>query len=161
MDELYEKSETKCCPRFDPKPWDERKVKLKNKLFLKDRVKCFLHIPLNFGKVMVRNITKIKNADALTKTQLVLSDEKSSWRSEVYIAVSKEVPGAEMVRITGTFLTKVFEGSYKNIKKWVKEMKEYVKSQDEEIKKLYFFYTTCPRCAKHYRENNVVILAEI
>ena len=66
-----------------------------------------------------------------------------------------------MVRISGTFLTRVFEGPYKNMGKWVKEMKAFVKTKGREIKKLYFFYTTCPKCAKVYGKNYTVILAEV
>jgi hypothetical protein len=40
-------------------------------------------------------------------------------------------------------------------------MKEYVKSKDKKIKKMYFFYTTCPHCAEVYGKNYTVILAEV
>ena len=89
------------------------------------------------------------------------SDEKSLWVSDIYIAVSKEVPGAETARISGTFLTKVFEGPYKNAGRWTREMKDYVKSKAKELNKMYFFYTTCPNCAKFYGKNYTVILAQI
>ena len=161
MDKLYEESETGCCLRFNPEPWDEKEISFQEKLFVKDHVRSFLHIPLNFGKVMVKNMERIKDADALAPEPLLLSDEKSLWGADIYIAVAKEVPGAEMARISGTFLTKVFEGPYKNIGKWVKEMKAYVKAKGREIKKMYFFYTTCPACAKVYGKNYTVILAEV
>ena len=161
MDKLNEESETGCCPRFNPEPWDEKEVTFQDKLFVKDQVRSFLHIPLNFGKVMVKNMERIKEAGALAPEPFMLSDEKSLWGADVYIAVAKEVPGAEMARISGTFLTKVFEGPYKDVKKWVEEMKTYVKSKAREIKKMYFFYTTCPKCAKFYGKNYTVILAEV
>ena len=161
MDKLYEEAETGCCPRFNPDPWDEKEVTFQDKLFIKDHVRRFFHIPLNFGKVMVRNMEKISEAQALTPKPLLLSDEKSLWGADIYIAVAKEVPGAEMVRISGTFLTRVFEGPYKNIRHWVKEMKAYVESKAGEIKKMYFFYTTCPKCAKFYGKNYTVILAQV
>ena len=161
MDKLYENSETGCCPRFNPEPWDEKEVTFQDKLFLKDHVRSFLHIPLNFGKVMVRNMEKIQQAEALAPEPLMLSDEKSLWGADIYIAVSKEVPGAEMVRISGTFLTRVFEGPYKNAGKWAKEMAEYVKAKAKDMEKMYFFYTTCPKCARFYGKNYVVILAQI
>lgn len=161
MDKLYENSETGCCLRFDPKPWDEKEVVWKDKLFLKDHVISIFHIPLNFGRVIVKNMEKIKKADALSSVPLMLSDENSLWGSDVYIAVSKEVPDAEMEEISGTFLTKVFEGPFQNAGKWAKEMKEYVKGKSKEMKKLYFFYTTCPACAKHYGKNNVVLVAKV
>jgi hypothetical protein len=161
MDKLDEKSETGCCQRFHPEPWDEKEIAFDNKLFVKDHMKSFFHIPLNFGKVMVRNMELIKKADALVPDFLLLSDEKSLWGSDLYIAVSKEVPEAETVRISGTYLTKVFEGPYKNAGQWAKEMKNYVTSKAKEIKKMYFFYTTCPKCAAVYGKNYTVILAQI
>ena len=161
MDKLYEESETGCCPRFNPEPWDEKEVTFQDKLFVKDHVRSFFHIPLNFGKVMVRNMERISEAQALPKEPLLLSDEKSLWGADVYIGVAREVPGAEMVRISGTFLTKVFEGPYKNIRHWIGEMKAHVESKAKGIKKMYFFYTTCPKCAKFYGKNYTVILAEI
>lgn len=161
MDTLYEDAETGCCPRFDPKPWDEKQIVFKNKLFLKEHVISFFHIPLNFGQVMIRSIEKIKNADALPKTPLMLSDENSLFGSDIFIHVSKEVPGAQMEKISGTFLTKVFEGEYKNMGNWVKAMQAWVAKKNKTIKKMYFFYTTCPSCAKHYGKNYVVILAKV
>lgn len=161
MDKLYEKSETGCCPRFDPKPWEEKEISWKDKLFLKDRVRSIFHIPLNFGQVMVKNMEKIKKANALVEKPLMLSDENSLFGSDIYIAVSCKVPNAQMISMSGAFMTKVFEGPFQNMGKWIKEMKEYVKSKKKEMKKLYFFYTTCPSCAKHYGKNYTVVIAEI
>jgi hypothetical protein len=161
MDKLYENSETGCCLKFNPEPWDEKEVTFEDKLFVKDHVTSFFHIPLNFGKVMVRNMEKIQAADALEPEPVMLSDEKSLWGADIYIAVSKDVPGAEMVKISGTFLTKVFEGPYKDIRKWVEQMKAYLESRATKMKKMYFFYTTCPKCARHYGKNYVVILAQV
>ena len=161
MDKLNEQAETGCCPRFNPEPWDEKEITWQDNLFIKDHVRSFLHIPLGFGKVMTKNMEMIEAADALAPEPLMLSDENSLWGSDVYIAVSKEVPQAENVRISGTFLTKVFEGPYKNIGKWVKEMKTYGKAKSSGVKKMYFFYTTCPKCAKFYGKNYTVILAEV
>ena len=91
----------------------------------------------------------------------MLSDENSLWGADVYIAVAKDVPDAEMARISGKFLTKVFEGPYKDVRKWIGEMKEYITSKKKDIEKMYFFYTTCPKCAEHYGKNYVVILAKM
>jgi hypothetical protein len=160
MDKLYD-SETGCCPRFNPQPWDKKEITFNDKLFIKDHVRSFLHIPLNFGKVMVRNMEMISQAQALTPEPLMLSDENSLWGADIYIAVSKNISGAQMVKLSGTYLTQVFEGPYKNIRQWIKEMSDYVAKQGKELKKLYFFYTTCPNCAKFYGKNYVVLLAQI
>lgn len=103
----------------------------------------------------------IKSAGAEADHQLMLTDENSLWGADIYIDVAKNVPGAEMAALSGTFLTKVFEGPYKNAGKWAKEMAEYVNSKGKKLKKLYFSYTTCPKCAKAYGQNYVVLFAQI
>lgn len=160
MDKLYD-SPTGCCPPFNPAPWDEKEHIWKDKLFVKDHVTSVFHIPLNFGKVMVRNMEKIAQAQALMPEPLLLSDEKSLWGADVYIAVTKDIPNSEMARISGRFLTKVFEGPYKNIRTWMGQMDAFVKSKGQTTKKLYFFYTTCPKCAKFYGKNYVVLVAKV
>jgi hypothetical protein len=104
---------------------------------------------------------KIESSDAAAEEMIVLSDENSLWGADVYIAVSKEVRDANMARLSGTFLTKVFQGPYQDIRRWIGEMGEYVRSQGNEIGALYFYYTTCPRCAKKYGKNYVVLLARV
>jgi len=161
INKLYEQLETGCCLRFNPEPWQEKEVTFKDKLFLKDTVRSIFYIPINFGSVTGKNMQKITAVDALSPEPLLLSDEKSMWKSDLYIAVSKEVPEAEMVKLSGTFLTKAFEGPYSATSKWVRAMKDFVKTKGKEMKKLYFFYTTCPKCAKVYGKNYTVLLAEI
>lgn len=128
---------------------------------MKDRVCSFLHIPLNFGAVMKRNVGAIEAANARPGAMIVLSDENSLWGADVYIEVTKDIPGAHMVTLSGTFLSKVFEGPYRNVRKWIEEMKTFVAAKGKSIGKLYFFYTTCPKCAKKYGKNYVAILAQI
>jgi len=149
------------CEPFDTKPWENKEIVWKNKLFVKDHVTSFLHIPLNMGAKIVKNMALIEKANAKALYQLMLTDEKSMWGSDIYIDVAKDVPGAQMATLFGTFLTKVFEGPYQNVGKWAEEMNTYVKNKGKEIKKLYFSYTTCPKCAKAYGKNYVVLFAQI
>ncbi len=150
-----------CCSKFDPKPWDEKTIEWKDKLFVKDHVASFLHIPLNMGGKIVKNMALIDKADAKESYQLMLSDEKSIWGSDIYIAAAKDVPGAQMAKISGTFLSKVFDGPFQMVGQWAKEMEKYVASQNKKIKKMYFSYTTCPKCAKKFGHNYVVIFAKV
>lgn len=155
-------SETGCCPRFSPEPWIDTEIHWDKKLFLKDRVRCLFHVPLNFGKVMARDMELISRANAFTpEPPLGLSDHTSKWSMDVYIEVAKEVPGGEMASLSGTFLTKVFEGPFKNTRQWCDQMAAWVKSQGKTIKRELMYYTTCPKCAKAYGKNYVVILAEV
>jgi hypothetical protein len=151
---------TGCCEPFNPEPWQDKEIRWENKLFVKDHVTSFLHIPLNMGKKIVKNMELIKKAGAEGE-QLMLTDEKSLWGADIYIDATREVLGAKMATISGTFLTKVFEGPYQNAGKWAKEMVDYVKSKGKTLKKLYFSYTTCPKCAKAYGKNYVVLFAQV
>ncbi|NND31032.1 MAG: hypothetical protein HKN76_00485 [Saprospiraceae bacterium] len=153
--------ETGCCTRFNPDPWNEKNVDFAGKHFIKDHVTSFFHLPLNFGSVMRRNIKKIEAADAMPKEQIVLSDEKSPWGSDVYIAVTKEVPAAEMVEVPGNFFARVFTGPYQNMRNYINEMKTTLKDRTRKIGKLYFYYPYCPKCAKAYGKNYIVILGQV
>ena len=153
---------TNCCPRFKPQGWDEQELHFKDKLFVKAKTRSVFHIPLNMKSMYYQTMSAIEKADALREDDLIiLSHDPSAWRGEHYFSVSREVPGQEMVHLTGDYLTKVFEGPYKNAPKWEKEMAAFVKEEGKNMKKLYFFYTTCPKCAKYYGENYVVAVAEL
>ena len=152
---------TGCCPVFDPGPWDEKEITWERKAFVVGRVRSFFHVPLNIGPVVRRNMELIRAAGGMPEQVIVLSDENSLWGADIYIAVSKDVPGARMTSLSGTFLTRVFEGPYRNMRRWMEEMKRYVDSQGRELKRLLFYYTTCPKCAKSYGRNYVVLVAEV
>jgi hypothetical protein len=152
---------TGCCDPFDPKPWQDKQITWSDKLFVKDRVTCFLHIPLNMGKRIVKNMQLIEAAGAKAPVQLMLTDENSPWGADIFIDVAKDVPGAQTTRLSGTFLTRVFEGPYNQAGKWAQEMQAYVKVQGKTLRKMYFSYTTCPKCAKAYGKNYVVLFAQI
>jgi hypothetical protein len=151
---------SECCPEFDPAPRDDAVITWDTKLFLQERVRSFLHIPLNFGAVMQRSMAVIEAAGAVPTEMIVLSDENSPWGADVYIALAKAVPGARMARLSGTYLAKVFEGPYRNMRHWIAAIITYVQGQGRQLQKLYFYYTTCPKCAKKYHKNQVVILAQ-
>ncbi len=152
---------TGCCDPFNPEPWQDKEIIWDKKLFVKDRVTSLFHIPLNMGGKVVKNMNLIKAVQAGSPYQLMLFDENSLWGCDIYIVATKDVPGAKMAQISGKFLTKVFEGPYKNAGIWAKEMQEYVKGQGQTMKKLYFSYTTCPKCAKAYGKNYVILFAQI
>ena len=158
---MSENHADECCPRFDPEPWDDQTLTWENRRFVKDRVTSFLHIPLNFGAVMKRNVAAIDAARARPDTMVVLADENSLWGADIYIEVTQDIPGATMATISGTFLAKVFEGPYRNMRKWMEEMKTFVQGKGKGLQKMYMFYTTCPKCAKKYGKNYVVILAQV
>ncbi len=143
--------------------WDKAEVTWKDKKFIRDTTLQIFHIPLNMGQMMKRAWGKIEKAKAAPPIRewLMLSYDPSPWKGEHYMAVTREVPDAENVKISGRFLTRVFEGEFKEAPQWMREMERYVKDKKEKMEKVYFFYTTCPKCAKHYGKNYVVGLAQV
>jgi hypothetical protein len=153
---------TGCCPPFNPAIWQDREIVWTDKKFIKGTVRSFLHMPLNMGSVITHLCSIIDKAGAsMDQETIILSDEVSGWRSDQYIAVSKIVPGCNNVTLSGTFLIKVFEGPYRLAPKWYQEMEQYVASKGKTAKKIYAYYTSCPKCAKTYGKNYVVLFAQV
>jgi len=152
--------ETGCCKRFDPKPWDDKTISFGDKLFVKRRVVTAFHIPITMDQVMKDAMEKITAAGALAETPIMLYDDCSLFGADIYIHVSKPVPGEKLAKFKGSFLSKVFEGDYSQTGNWVKAMEAYVAKKGKSIQKLYFFYTMCPACAKAYGQNYTVLLAK-
>lgn len=150
-----------CCALIRPVEWDEQIFIFDKKLFAKATTNSFLYMPLNMRRVMDQTITTILTAEAIHEDGLILSEDVSPWHADHYFAVDKVVPGLPMKRLSGTFITKVFEGPYSNVGKWHKQLLRYVKSRHKTPLKTYFFYTTCPECSKIYGKNYVVGFQQI
>jgi hypothetical protein len=150
-----------CCPKFDPTPWDGKIVEWKDKMFIKGSVFTIFYMPVNFGSVITKLMKKIDSSGAKCVDWLCLSDHTSKFNMDLYLAVDKEIPDAENVTLSGKFLTKAYEGPFKDTGKWCKDFEEYAKSKNQSIKKMYMWYTTCPKCAKKYGKNYVVIVAKV
>lgn len=154
-------NETECCPRFDPAPWDGKLFEWNNKKFIKESVTSFLHMPLNFGGVMKKLDEQVRHAQANIQEGVCLSDHTSKWNMDVYLAVDKDIRSAENVTLSGKFLSKVYEGPFQDTGKWCKDFEQYATNKGVSITKWYMWYTTCPKCAKKYGKNYVVIVAQV
>lgn len=153
---------TGCCPKFDPEGWDGQVLHFDNKAFARATTTSLMHIPVNMGRVFDRVHGQIKEANAYSPDNcIVLSRDLSAWQAEHLFSISNVVPGEEAVTLSGDFITKVFEGAYRHAKTWFDEMKELARSKGSDTDEIYFFYTSCPKCAKEYGKNYVVGVARI
>ena len=152
---------TGCCPPFDPTGFQDREITWTDKLFLKERVHSFFHIPIDMAPKMKKVSRKIAAAHAGPPQNLMLSDEASPWRSDLFIEVTQAVQGAQMATLSGHFFTHVYEGPYRDAPKWYADMQARLRATGRTAKKIYFGYTTCPACAKAYGKNYVVLFAEL
>lgn len=154
-------NEETCCPKFDPIPWDGTTIEWTNKKFIKDKVFTLFYIPMNFGAVIKRMDEKVRNSGGKILDCLCLSDHTSKWNMDIYLAIDEEIPGEDNATLTGEFFSKVYEGPFKDTGKWCEDFKSIVKSKNKSVEKLYMWYTTCPKCAKKYGKNYVVILGKM
>ena len=153
---------TGCCPRFQPDDWDGQDFHFENKPFLKAKTRDLMHIPLNFGKVITRVMSKIEAADAMDPNDyVVLSRDPSPWRSEHFFCTSKDIAGEDKATLSGDYLTKVFDGPFQDAGKWVKALEALAQQSGQKALDYYFFYTTCPKCAKTYGHNYVVGFVQV
>ena len=153
---------TGCCPKFNPEGWDDQELHFKDKKFIRATTRSAMHIPVNMGSVFARVQQHVQEAKAYDSDDLiVLSHDLSPWKTEHLFSVSRDVADEEMTTLNGDYFTKVFEGPYREVKNWFAEMEEAAHSKGTEPKKVYFFYTTCPKCAKVYGKNYVVGVVEV
>lgn len=154
-------TETDCCPKFDPAAWDKKTFTFDKKKFVRTTNPQLWHMPLGLRGMMNDTFRAIEDAGASTDDFVLLSGETSKWKGEHYFAVSKEVPGLENVEMSGDFETRVFEGPYREIPKWIEQLKAYVSARGKKMQEMYFYYTTCPSCARKYGKNYVVGFAKV
>lgn len=151
---------TGCCPRFHPEGWDGQELHFKDKAFVRATTRSAMHLPLNMGKVFARVHAHLLKAGAYDPDNfIVLSRDLSPWQSEHLFSVSRPVPEEEAATLTGDYVTRVFEGPYRNAKDWHAEMVALARGKGAGAEEVYFFYTTCPKCAKAYGRNYVVGVA--
>ena len=153
---------TGCCPKFNPQGWDAHELHFRDKTFVRANTRSLMHVPVNMGKVFARVQGHIDEAGAMDASDfIVLSRDTSAFGAEHLFAVPKPVPGEEMTTLSGDFVTKVFEGPYRNAARWHEEMADLVRARGGEPQSIWFFYTTCPKCAKAYGQNYTVGVAEL
>lgn len=154
-----------CCPKFDPTHWDGKVLEWNNKRFIRDQMLTFFYMPLNFARVIWRMNAKVEKSEASIPDRLCLFDHTSKWSLEVYLAVDREIPCAENVTLSGTFLSRVYEGPYEDTGKWLEDFNTYTTQQGREVKKWYIWYPllypTCATRAKKNVKNYGVILGKL
>lgn len=152
---------TGCCPRFNPEGWDGQDLHFRDKPMVRAVTMSAMHVPLNMGRVFSRVQGHIADVGALDPNDcIVLTRDISPWASEHYFSVGKPVEDEEMTTLSGDFITKVFEGPYREARNRYQGMHDLVRTRGGTPGDVYFFYTTCPRCAKAYGKNDVVGVAE-
>lgn len=153
--------EPECCPKFDPQRWNDKVHTWDHKHFVIGHVRTFFWMPLNFGSVVRRLDRRIREAGGTLEQNVCLSDHTSRWNMDIYLAVDREVPGAENAEMSGTMFSRVYEGPLQQTAAWCRDFDEESERRGLRIRKQYMWYTTCPKCAKKYGKNYMAIVGEV
>jgi hypothetical protein len=157
--------EVNCCPVFDPARWNEKEYTWENKMFIRGTMPQVLHYP--FPGVIRRIMKKLwklateAEAEPGQEDFMMLTYDRSPWQCEFFLPVTRVVPGADNVELSGTFITKVFDGPFSLVPQYINEMDIFLAQKDMLAKKYYFYTAACPICERKYSVNNIVAFAEI
>ncbi len=153
---------TGCCPRFHPEGWDRQSLHFADKRFVRATTKSKDHVPIDMAEVFGRTFEAIMDAGAMDEAHpLVLSRDLSAEQGEHLFAVDAEVPGEEMVTLSGHYRTRVFDAPYEEAPMLLEGFRHELEEEGEEALESWMFYTTCPRCAEAYGHNYMVLVDKV
>ena len=154
-----------CCPEFNPEPWDKKIHVWKDKPFLVRTVPQFLHMPIPgfYGKAITAMYEEAEYEGIAPGAGecLLLTHDPSPWKSILYLAVTEAKPGVPVETLSGTFASMVFDAPYNKVPSFIEIMDMWLAESGKQAKKYYFYFTTCPKCAKKYGHNYIVAFAQI
>jgi hypothetical protein len=150
-----------CCKILSPIEWDKKELVWRDKPFYKSRYFSFLHVPLNLGKKITEGMRKIREA-GLTAEPMMLSQNESMWGADILIPIKNKTNIFDVELITGRFLTRLFDGHYGDMRKWIRETRDWCRERGLEPEEYIFWYATCPKCAKARGDKaQVVVFAKV
>ncbi|MGE5348665.1 MAG: hydrolase, partial [Actinomycetota bacterium] len=65
------------------------------------------------------------------------------------------------VTISGNFISRTFDGDYNAIPKFIRVMDQYLAESGKKAKDYYVHYAYCPKCAKKFGHNYMILFAEV
>jgi hypothetical protein len=168
MEKTLEKEATivECCPKFHPEKWDEKTFYWDQKPFIKESVPEFFHIPYPpmIGKKITKMMKLAEGAHMIEENKedvLLLFTDPHPFKSNIYLSVTGSVPNANNTTLSGTFISKVFDGDYNDIPKFIKQMNTYLDGKNKKAKSYYVHYAYCPKCAEREGHNYMVFFAQV
>lgn len=160
-----QKVEEKCCPDLNTEYWENKEHNWENKKFITDSMRTLFHMPFPWviGKKLMKLWSQAQNSCAELENKedtLFLFNDPSAFKSNIFLTVKNDVKDARNTTISGNFISKVYDGPYKDVPKFMKQMKSTLKKQGKEVKDFYIHYAYCPKCSKEYGHNYMVLFAK-
>jgi len=150
-----------CCKILSPAEWDKKEIVWRDKPFYRSHYFSFFRVPVNLGAKIVAGMRKIEEA-GLADEQMMLSRNDTMWGADLLIPIKGKSDVFDIEMITGRFLTRLFEGHYGDMGKWIRETKIWCRGKGLEPEELIFWYATCPKCAKKFGDKTqAVVFAKV
>lgn len=150
-----------CCPELNREDWDGKKLFWEDKRFVKGKVRTFFFIPFGFGRTMRKISKAMEVSGAKSGDWMCLADHTSNLNMDIYVDVDKPVEGLSNVLFNGEYYSRVYEGPYRDTKKWTDDFETDAKAKGLDVEKQYVWYNYCPKCAKKYGNNYITILGKL
>ncbi len=154
-------TQEKCCLKLVKEDWDKKEVQWKEKPFYKTKYYSLFHIPINFGGVVKEAMEEITSRGLDEEQVMTFSKEDSIFSSTLLLSLRRDAEDLETVKLSGRYISMIFENGYRQTSKWIGKVRRYVEGQGKVAKELLFWYVTCPRCAKKYGKAQTVIFAKV
>lgn len=155
-----------CCPEFNAEKWDKKTFVWENKPFLKETIPTLFHIPFPpmMGKKIMKMHLSAEKSNATipdSSDALILFRDPTAFKSEIYYAVTDAVEGENNTSFSGRYLAGVYDGPYNSVPRFIKEMNSELKEKQLTAKDYFVHYAYCPKCAKKYGHNYMIIFAQV
>lgn len=148
------------CPTLAPALWEGTRHAWKDRPFWVEPYRAIAHIPLGIGKKLERLLPDLKARGLLAEPVQVLFRNDRFFGGELWIALSREEPGAAAGKISGEFFSKYFEGHYRDAGVWYRKTAEACQAAGSEPREILAWYATCPKCAAKRGAVQAVLFAK-
>lgn len=150
-----------CCKRLSPDEWDRKEIVWRDKPFYKSHYLSFLHVPVNIGGKIREGVDLVRGV-GLEAEPMVLSKNDTMWGADILIPIKNKTDVFKTELVTGRFLTRLFEGHFGDMRRWIKETKKYCAEKGCNAQENILWYATCPKCAKKFGDKvQVVVFARV
>lgn len=150
------------CPSVDVKKYDNETITWKDRYFYITPQPCFFHEPINFAVRIENAFTYIQDKGLkFNEKKHMIVQKDGMFRGKLMLGVSK--PGKKVKgvhKLNKKFIAKSHVGSYKELGNTVRNLFKQAYKKGKILKGIYFWYTTCPECAKG-DQHKVVVMGEI
>lgn len=149
------------CPRLVREEWDRQTHPWDKKPFYALPYRSFFGWPLNLARQTAAAVDLLSKRGLLDSVPINFAVNEQARGGTLLIAIKRHVKDLETRAISGQFMSFFFEGKYPERPHWIRQVYRYGRANHLNFQELYFWYATCPTCAKKQGYAQVVIFGKI